>query len=97
MTFKQSIQLAGLVTSLSLTACSEQSGSAIEESADASACRTGAEYMIDVARQAVADTSSRPERRESRRQLMEDWVARLAAGEDPCAVYADINLASTTF
>jgi len=53
--------------------------------------------MIDIAREAVGDTNSRPERRESRRVLVEDWVARLVAGEDPCSVYEAISFSSTTF
>lgn len=60
-------------------------------------CRMAAQSMLDLARQAVNDTSSRPERRESRRILMEGWVARLADGENPCDVYADIGQASNTF
>ncbi len=64
---------------------------------ESAACRYGAESMITVAQQAVNDPSSRPQRREARRLLMEDWVARLAAGEDPCAVYADIGREATTF
>lgn len=60
-------------------------------------CRMAAQSMIDLARQAVNDQSSRPERRESRRVLMEDWVARLDADENPCDVYAAIGQASTTF
>lgn len=53
--------------------------------------------MIDIAREAVNDTRSKEQRRESRRVLMEDWVARLNAGEGPCAVYEDIMLDATTF
>ena len=32
-----------------------------------------------------------------RRVLVESWKRRLAAGEDPCAVYSDIGKAATTF
>jgi len=64
---------------------------------DAKACLRAANGMIGVARQAVNDPSSRPERRESRRVLMEDWIERLEAGEDPCSVYAAIGASSTTF
>jgi len=60
-------------------------------------CLFTATAMIDVAQQAVNDPSSRPERRESRRLLVEDWVARLAAGDDPCEVNEAIGQGSTTF
>lgn len=83
-----------------LVMCSPQQTTASDSANDTpemAACRMGAESMIDVARQAVNDQSSRPERRESRRVLVEDWVARLEAGEDPCSVYVAIGNASTTF
>ena len=90
--------LTSLLMSCALAACSpEDSGSAIVESEEASACRMGAEAMIDVARQAADEPSSRPERRAARRELMEDWIARLEAGEDPCSVYSAIGAASNTF
>lgn len=84
---------------LALGSCSED-GTTIDSaglSAEARACLMGANSMIDVARQAVADSSSRPERREARRELLEDWVARLEAGEDPCSVYGAIGQSATTF
>ena len=40
--------------------------------------------------QAVAK-GGRPEMVEKRRVLVESWKRRLAAGEDPCAVYSDIG------
>ncbi|MEQ8314765.1 MAG: hypothetical protein RL839_04835 [Gammaproteobacteria bacterium] len=92
-----------IVVAAALSACSPQesnTASSAQSSADTpemAACRMGAQSMIDVARQAVNDPSSRPERRESRRVLLEDWVARLEAGEDPCSVYAAIGNASNTF
>ena len=88
-----------LAASLTLVSCSDDvpSFNTAGLSDDQRACLMGANGMIDVAREAVADTASRPERREARRVLMEDWVARLAAGEDPCAVYGDIGRAATTF
>ncbi len=90
--------LFSLCIAASLIACSsEESSPAIAESEEARACRMGAESMIDVARQAVVEPSSRPERRAARRELMEGWIARLEAGEDPCVVYSDIGAASTTF
>ena len=90
--------LTVLLSSCVLAACSaEDSGSAVIESDEARACRMGAEAMIDVARQAADEPSSRPDRRTARRELMEDWIARLEAGEDPCSVYAAIGAASTTF
>jgi hypothetical protein len=42
--------------------------------------------MIDLALEAVSHMNSRPERRESRCVLIEDWVVRLDAGEDSCSV-----------
>ena len=65
-------------------------------------CRYGAEYMIEVARQGMAEqgpTGSRSDRElnEKRRKLVEEWTARLKRGEDPCAVYLDIQKAATTF
>jgi len=39
----------------------------------------------------------RPEMVEKRRVLVQSWKRRLAAGEDPCAVYSDIGKAATTF
>lgn len=85
--------------SLALVSCSED-GTTIDSAGlgdETRACLMGANSMIDVARQAVAETSSRPERREARRVLLEDWVARLEAGEDPCSVYGDIGQSATTF
>ena len=84
---------------VTLLACSDEGGSAdtASLSEEASACLYGANAMIEVARQAVSDTNSRPERREARRVLMEDWAARLEAGEDPCSVYQAIGASSTTF
>ncbi len=83
-----------------LFSCSAEENSAPEISNlsdEARVCLYGAESMIDLARQAVNDTNSRAQRRESRRVLMEDWISRLNAGEDPCAVYEDIFRESTTF
>lgn len=92
------------VLASSLLACAPDSGSGdsaqnntATDTPEMASCRMAAESMIEVARQAVTDTSSRPERREARRVLMEDWVARLQAGENPCDVYAAIGQASTTF
>jgi hypothetical protein len=88
-----------LLASLALLACSDDSDSIDTSnlSAEASTCLFAANSMIDIAREAVNDTNSRPARRESRRVLMEDWVARLQAGEDPCSVYESIGHSATTF
>lgn len=85
--------------SVILLACSEEGVSvdASNLSDEARACLLSANLMIDIARDAASDTNSRPERRESRRVLMEDWVARLEAGEDPCSVYEAIGSSSSTF
>lgn len=64
---------------------------------EAGRCRYGAEHMIEFARQSLSEPRSRPERVEKRRKLVEDWTARLEHGDDPCAVYVDIQRAATTF
>ena len=91
--------------SFAMSACSRDAATSATSSSDVpvsdtpemQSCRMAAQSMIDVARQAVDEPSSRPERREARRVLMEGWISRLASGEDPCDVYADIGQASTTF
>lgn len=88
-----------LAASLALLACSEP-GISVDTSnlsEGARRCLSATNSMIDVAREAVNDTSSRPERRESRRVLLEDWIARLESGEDPCSVYQSTIRSSTTF
>ena len=86
---------------LALTACepddSQDAGIAEADTPEMQTCRMAAQSMIEVAHQAVNDPSSRPERRESRRVLLEDWEMRLAGGEDPCSVYADIGQSTNTF
>jgi hypothetical protein len=89
-----------LVVANMLLACSSEERSGPDRSslsADALVCLDGANAMIDIAREAVNDTRSREQRRESRRVLMEGWIARLNAGEEPCAVYEDIMLAAIAF
>lgn len=88
-----------IMLSVTLLACSDE-GISVDTSnlsEEARVCLFSANAMIDIAREAVSDTNSRPERRESRRVLMEDWVARLEGGEDPCSVYEAIGAGSTTF
>ena len=60
-------------------------------------CKYSADHMIEIAEQSLNEKSSRPERIEKRRKLVEEWTSRMESGEDPCAVYADIQKASTTF
>ena len=60
-------------------------------------CRSGADHMIEFAKQSLSEPTSRPERTEKRRKLVEDWSSRLKKGEDPCLVYIDIQKAATTF
>lgn len=60
-------------------------------------CRYGAERMIEIAKQSLSEPRVRPERKEKRRKLAEEWSSRLAKGEDPCRVYHDIHKAATTF
>ncbi len=64
---------------------------------DKSMCEYAANHMIEVAKQSLEEKSSRPERVEARRKLVEDWTSRLENGEDPCSVYADIQRAAPTF
>ena len=84
---------------LTLITCSDDSSSidVSRLSSEAQTCLFSANAMIDIAREAVNDASSRPERRESRRVLLEGWVARLEAGEDPCSVYESIGDSATMF
>lgn len=64
---------------------------------DRAICKYGADHMIETAKQSLNEKSSRPERVEKRRKLVEEWVARMENGEDPCSVYADIQKEATTF
>lgn len=84
---------------LALGSCSD-SGVAVDTtdlSEEELVCLSAANSMIDVAREAVDDPNSRPARRESRRELLEHWVARLESGEEPCSVCQSIGLSATTF
>ena len=60
-------------------------------------CKFSADHMIEIAKQSLNEKSSRPERIESRRKLVEDWTRRMESGEDPCSVYSDIQKAAATF
>ena len=60
-------------------------------------CRYGADHMIQFATQSLSEPTSRPERVEKRRKLVENWSSRLRKGEDPCFVYTDIQKAAATF
>lgn len=64
---------------------------------DKGMCKYSAEHMIEIAKQSLNEKSSRPERIEQRRQLVEEWTSRMQSGEDPCAVYADIQKEAATF
>jgi hypothetical protein len=64
---------------------------------DESMCKYSAEYMIDIAKQSLSDKNSRPKRIEKRARLVEQWTSRMESGEDPCAVYADIQKQANTF
>lgn len=70
---------------------------ATEESPASSACQLMVDSMLAVAEQAVNEPTSRPERRAARQTLLNDWQARLAAGEDPCVVYESIAAAVNNF
>lgn len=60
-------------------------------------CKYSADHMIEIAKQSLKEKSSRPERIEKRRKLVEDWVKRMEEGENPCSVYADITKEANTF
>ena len=62
-----------IATVLSVSACS-QDDRAASLSEEGRACLRAADAMIEIAQQAVNDPNSRPQRRESRRVLMEGWV-----------------------
>jgi len=64
---------------------------------DKNMCKYGAEHMIDIAKQSLLEKSSRPERIEKRRKLVEEWSSRMDKGEDPCEVYKDIQKSAATF
>ncbi len=64
---------------------------------EAKRCRYGVDHMIQFAKQSLSEPTSRPERIEKRRKLVEDWSSRLEQGENPCSVYMDIQKAATTF
>jgi hypothetical protein len=85
------------LTGLSTMSWSQDAGTAALPDDGAGRCRYGAEYMIEIARQSLSEPSSRPERIEKRRKLVDDWTAQLEKGEDPCLVYLDIQNAATTF
>ena len=85
------------LTAYSAMAWSQAAGTSMLPDDEAGRCLYGANHMIDIARQAVADPRSRPDRAEARQLLVDDWTARLDSGEDPCHVYEDIHRSATTF
>lgn len=80
---------------LATTLWAQNPGTALDEKAKM--CRYGADHMIKFAKQSLSEPTSRPERIEKRRKLVENWSSRLEKGEDPCLVYEDIQKTSTTF
>lgn len=60
-------------------------------------CKYSADLMITIAQQSLSEKSSRPERIEERRTLVEEWTSRMESGEDPCVVYDDIQNSVNTF
>ena len=64
---------------------------------EAARCRYGAEQMIALAKESLAELRTRPEGIEKRKKLVDDWTSRLEKGEDPCSVYRDIQKVATTF
>ena len=88
-----------IVASLGLSSLAWGQGTAPKPLPDdqAGRCRYGAEHMIEFGKQGLTEPGSRPEEVEKRRKLLEEWTRRLEQGEDPCAVYMDIQKAATTF
>ncbi len=84
--------LIAITTSSSLNA-----GSAALPDDEAGRCRYGAEHMIEIGKQSLLETSSRPARIEKRRKLVDEWSSRLKNGDDPCQLYMDIQKAATMF
>ena len=68
-----------------------------ETEQDKKMCKYSADHMIEIAKQSLKEKSSRPERIENRKKLVDDWVKRMKSGENPCAVYEDIQKEATTF
>ena len=62
-----------------------------------SRCRYGAEQLIAHGEQSLLEPSSRPERVEKCRTLVEGWKTRLANNEDACRLYADVQKEATSF
>ena len=92
-----SIAILSIFFVLPLTAWTQSSGNAGIPDDEAKRCRYGADHMIEFAKQSLSEPTSRPERIEKRRKLVEDWSSQLDKGENPCLVYMDIQKAATTF
>ncbi|MEM9256750.1 MAG: hypothetical protein AAGA91_14985 [Pseudomonadota bacterium] len=91
------IRVTSVLGTISMVMFGAQSFAQDSSNPEAERCQYAAEHMIEVARQSLNEQSSRPERVEKRRQLVEDWSTRLEGGEDPCSVYADIQQQAATF
>lgn len=86
---------AAIFSFLTATLWAQSSGTVQDD--ETKRCRYGADHMIEFAKQSLSEPTSRPERIEKRRKLVENWSSRLKKGEDPCLVYIDIQKAATTF
>jgi len=94
---RRALRPLALFASLSLSALAWCQTAKPLPADQAGRCRHGAEYMIEFAKQGLTDPNSSPRTIEKRRKLIEEWTARLKRGDDPCAVYLDIQKAATTF
>ena len=92
-----SVVIFSVFFSLPPTAWAQSSGSAGIPDDEAGRCKYGAVHMIEFAKQSLSEPTSRPERIEKRRKLVEGWSSRMEKGEDPCLVYMDIQKAAATF
>ena len=90
-----SVAIFSLFSLLTTTSWAQNSGAVQDE--ETKMCRYGADHMIEFSKQSLSEPTSRPERIEKRRKLVEDWSSRIEKGEDPCLVYKDIQKAATTF
>ncbi len=84
--------LVAITTSSSLNA-----GSVALPDDEAGRCMYGAKHMIEIGKQSLLDTRSRPARIEKRRKLVDEWSSRLENGDDSCQLLMDIQKASTMF
>lgn len=85
------------ILAMSSPAWAQSRGSSPLPADERERCRYGAEHMIEFGKKGLVDPASTSRQIEKRRRLLEEWHTRLERGEDPCAVYLDIQKAATTF